>query len=82
MTFQAYLDNIEKKTGKTPDDFHAAAGKKGLLGPDLTATRLVRWLKDDYGLGHGHSMAIWHVFKTRGWAASPKARTAPKRGRR
>lgn len=81
MTFQAYLDNIEKKTGKTPRDFHAAAGKKGLLGPDLTASRLVAWLKADYGLGHGHAMAIWHAFKMKGWATGPRSRAGAK-GRR
>jgi len=30
MSFQAYLDNIKAKTGKTPDDFRALAAKKGL----------------------------------------------------
>ncbi len=82
MTFQAYLDNIEAKTGKTPADFRAAAKKQGLLEPGLTATRLVNWLKADYNLGHGHAMAIWHVFKLKGWAAGPKPRTGSKKGRR
>ena len=82
MTFQAYLDNIEAKTGKTPADFHACAKKKGLLGPELTATRLVNWLKADYGLGHGHAMAIWHVFKQKGWATGPKPRSESKERRR
>ena len=31
MTFQAYIDNIYKKTAKTPDDFRKLADKKGLL---------------------------------------------------
>ena len=66
MTFQAYLDNIEKLTGKRPADFHAAAKAKG-LGADITATEFVAWLKDDFGLGHGHSMALWAVFKSKGW---------------
>ncbi len=30
MTFQAYVDNIETKTGKTPEDFLKLAGEKGL----------------------------------------------------
>ena len=67
MTFQAYLDNIQKKTGKTPDDFFTLAKKKKLIGPGLTAGRLIAWLKDDFGLGHGHAMAIWAVFKSEGW---------------
>lgn len=40
MTFQAYLDDIRKATGKTPDDLIARAKREGLIGPDLTATRL------------------------------------------
>jgi hypothetical protein len=71
VSFQAYLDNIKAKTGKTPDDFHAAAKRKGLLGPDVKATQFLAWLKKDFGLGHGHGMAIWAVFKKRGWVEAP-----------
>jgi hypothetical protein len=67
MTFQAYIDNIQQKTGKTPDDFHVLANKKGILKPGITATQFVDWLKQDFGLGHGHAMAILAVFKTRNW---------------
>ncbi len=28
MSFQAYIDNIKAKTGKTPDDFKKLAEKK------------------------------------------------------
>jgi len=31
MSFQAYLDNIKAKTGKTHEDFKVLAEKKGLL---------------------------------------------------
>lgn len=31
MSFQAYLDNIKIKTGKSADDFKELAEKKGLL---------------------------------------------------
>jgi hypothetical protein len=77
MSFQAYLDNIKAKTGKTPDDFHSLARKHGLVGPDAKATPLVTWLKKEFGLGHGHAMAIWAAFKQRGWveAASGNSRT-------
>ncbi|MFA6958539.1 MAG: DUF4287 domain-containing protein [Thermoanaerobaculia bacterium] len=82
MTFQAYLDNIRTKTGKTPDDFFALAKKKGIVGPELTATRLVAWLRDDFGLGHGHSMAIWTVFKEKGWAGGTTRAAAPAKAKR
>ena len=69
MTFQAYIDNIEAKTGKTPDEFGTLAREAGLLEPGAKAAPVVAWLKRDFGLGHGHAMAIWAVFKSKGWAA-------------
>ncbi len=66
MSFQAYLDNIEKKTGKNLDDFKKIATDKSfLVDGKLTvkATEIVNWLKEDFELGHGHSMAIFAAFK-------------------
>ena len=63
MSFQAYLDNIEEKTGKTPNEFIAMAKGKGLDTPGTKAGAIVQWLKDDYGLGRGHAMAIVHIIK-------------------
>ncbi|MFZ1973768.1 MAG: DUF4287 domain-containing protein [Candidatus Acidiferrales bacterium] len=63
MTFQAYIDNIKAKTGKTPEDFKKLAEKKGLLKPGVKAMEIVAWLKKDQGLGHGHAMAIYATFK-------------------
>ncbi|MCW5790443.1 MAG: DUF4287 domain-containing protein [Polyangiaceae bacterium] len=73
MSFQAYLDNIRAKTGKTPEDFRELARRAGLLTPDLRASGLVAWLKKDFDLGHGHAMAIWAVFTRSGWV-TPTAR--------
>ena len=67
MTFQAYLDAVKAKTGKTPEELKAAAEQAGVYDPDMTATQLVDWLKGEYGLGQGHSMAVWAVFKDNGW---------------
>lgn len=69
MTFEAYITNIHAKTGKTPDDFHALALESGLMGPDAKAMQIVGWLKKDFGLGHGHAMAIWCAFQKNGWTA-------------
>jgi hypothetical protein len=63
MTFQAYIDNIKAKTGKTPEDFKALAAKKGLFRPEVKAGEIVAWLKKDFGLGQGHSMAIYALLK-------------------
>ena len=60
MTFQAYLDNIEDKTGLTPRQFIDLATAKG-FGPGTKAGEIVTWLAEDYGLGRGHAMALVHV---------------------
>ena len=72
MTFQAYLDAVKTKTGKTPEELKTAAEQAGVYDPDMTATQLVDWLKAEYGLGQGHSMAVWAVFKDSGWTHAPK----------
>lgn len=59
MTFQAYLDTIKAKTGKTPADFKAIAQEKGLT----THAELMAWLKTDFGLGHGHANAMTQVIR-------------------
>ena len=68
MSFQAYIDNIKAKTGKSPADFKKLAGKKGFviegnLNPNTKATEITNWLKEDFELGHGHAMAIYATFK-------------------
>jgi hypothetical protein len=62
MSFQAYLDNIEVKTGKTPQQFISEANTKG-FGPDTKSSEIIQWLADDYGLGRGHAMALVHIIK-------------------
>ena len=63
MTFQAYIENIKEKTGKSPEDFKALAKKKGLLKPGVKAGEIVAWLNEDFGLGRGHAMAIYSLLK-------------------
>ena len=63
MSFQAYLDNIEQKTGKTPREFIELAQEKGYDQAEVKAGRIVSWLKEEYGLGHGHAMALVYVIK-------------------
>lgn len=63
MSFQAYLDNIEAKTGLTPRQFIDLAHDKGFADPKVKAGVIVDWLKADYGLGRGHAMALVHVIK-------------------
>lgn len=68
MSFQAYIDNIKAKTGKTPSDFKKLAEKKGFIvddkvNPKIKATEITNWLKEEFELGHGHAMAIFAAFK-------------------
>ena len=68
MSFQAYLDNIQSKTGKTPADFKALAQAKGFataggIAPGIKATQITDWLKGEFDLGHGHAMAIFALLK-------------------
>lgn len=70
MSFQAYLDTIEKKTSKTPRQLLEEATEKG-FGPETKATPIIEWLKEEYGLGRGHAMAMVHVI-TKGDRISDK----------
>ena len=63
MSFQAYLDNVEAKTGQSAAMLQALAIEKGLadangIAPGVKATAITDWLKQDFSLGHGHAMAI------------------------
>jgi hypothetical protein len=63
MSFQAYLDTIEKKTGLTPRQLLDLAKQRGFDGPTTKAGDVIAWLAEDFGLGRGHAMALVHVIK-------------------
>jgi hypothetical protein len=68
MSFQAYLTNIQAKTGKSAADFRALAEEKGFtqngkLAGGVKVGAVVKWLKEDFQLGHGHAMAIVALLK-------------------
>ena len=63
MSFQAYLDNIEAKTGKTPNQLIALAKEKGFDAPGTKAGVILTWLKEEFDLGRGHGMAFVTVLK-------------------
>ena len=62
MSYQAYLDAVEKKTGRTPAELLADAAARGFT-PTTKAAEVVAWLKDDHDLGRGHAMALYGVLK-------------------
>jgi hypothetical protein len=68
MSFQAYITNIQAKTGKGPEDFKKMAGEKGFtengsIKPGVKAGDITNWLKTEFELGHGHAMAIYALLK-------------------
>jgi len=68
MSYQGYLRTIQTKTGKSAGDFRVLAEKKGFtkgrqLAPGVKAGDIVKWLKQDFELGHGHAMAIYALLK-------------------
>jgi hypothetical protein len=62
MSFQAYLDGAEKKTGKTPAALLKEAAERG-YDATTKAGVFLEWLKTDHDLGRGHGMALYHVLK-------------------
>ena len=63
-----FIENIKIKTGKSPEDFRRIAitkgfFEKGKLKPTIKAGEVIAWLKKDFDLGYGHSLAIYHTFK-------------------
>lgn len=68
MSFQAYLDNIQTKTGKNPEQFRAWGAENGFatatgLAPGVKVGAIVAALKAEFALGHGHAMAIVALLK-------------------
>ena len=70
MSFQAYLDNIEAKTGLTPRQFIELATQRG-FDSTTKATPILEWLRSDYDLSRGYGMALVHVI-TKGPQISDK----------
>ena len=62
MSFQAYLDAVEDKTGMTPAALLTVAHERG-YDTATKAAVVIDWLRDDYGVGRGHAMAFFHVLK-------------------
>ncbi|WP_067151414.1 DUF4287 domain-containing protein [Pseudotamlana agarivorans] len=66
MAFQTYIKNIEDKTCKTAQDFQNFAEEKAFTKNGelaVKATEVTNWLKEEFGLGHGHAMAMYAYIK-------------------
>lgn len=62
MSFQAYLDAVQGKTGCTPAELVELAHRRG-FDASTKAGPILAWLKEDFDLGRGHGMALVHVIK-------------------
>jgi hypothetical protein len=65
MTFQAYLDNIEKQTGVTPDEMVRRAVEKGLTAPGAKSRPAIDRLMAEYKLSNAYAMAIIKLLRDR-----------------
>lgn len=68
MSFQAYIDNIKTKTGKSVQDFKKLAQERGFyvdgkIPKEIKVTQITDWLKKEFELGHGHAVAIVAALK-------------------
>jgi hypothetical protein len=70
VSFQSYLDAAEAKTGLTPRQIIELARQRG-FDESTKAGPILAWLKEEYGLGRGHGMALVHVI-TKGPRISDK----------
>ena len=58
-----YLPGIKKKTGKDIADFVALAIERGFGDPSIKPGPRIAWLKEEFGLGHGHAMFVAHSIR-------------------
>lgn len=67
MSFQAYLDSIEKKTGKPAQAFIDEAKQKNLF----EFKEIIAWLKTDHQLGLGHARALAELIRNSDKSQTP-----------
>jgi len=68
MSFKAYAQNIQTKTGKTLDEYYKLAEKKGFIVNgkiEAPHAEILSWLKGDMALGHVYANFVITYFKLR-----------------
>ena len=63
MTFQAYLDNIQKQTGVSAEVMVKQAVKRGLTRPGAKSRPVIDWLMAEYSLSNAYAMAIIRLLR-------------------
>jgi hypothetical protein len=65
MTFQAYLDNIERQTGVSADQIVKRVVEQGLTKPGAKSRPAIDWLMAEYKLSNPYAMAIIRLLRDR-----------------
>ncbi len=55
MSYKAYMQGVEEKSGKTQEDLYSIATQKGFIKEDKIVAahkELLMWLKEEIVLGH------------------------------
>ncbi len=68
LSFRAYAQNIEAKTGRTLNEYYALAEQKCfIVGGRIAAAhaQMLGWLKNDMGLSHVYANFVITYFKLR-----------------
>ena len=66
--FKAYMENIQKKTGKKPEDYLDMANKKDFVKEGKIVAKhgdMLTWLKGEMGLGHVQANFMILYFRLR-----------------
>ena len=66
MSFKAYAQNIEDKTGKNVKEYYLSADQKGFIVDDkivASHAQMLNWLKNDMKLSHVYANFIITYFK-------------------
>ena len=79
MSFQSLIETIFNQTGKTPEEIGKLAIEKGLFDTNIRPGEVVDWLKQEFTLGQGHSMALYGLFKDMGLVKANKAKPEAKK---
>jgi hypothetical protein len=77
--FEAYMLNIQKKTGKKPEDFWKSAIARDFIKEGKIVVKhgeMLKWLKTDMGLGHvqANFMILYLRLRTRDPQVSEQAK--------
>ncbi len=72
-TFKSYIESIQAKSGKTPEDFWKLANKQRFVEHGKVVAKhgeILKWLKSEIGLGHVHANFVILLLRLR--ANDPK----------